>query len=624
MFLPKMGSLAGCAALLALGLAAAGPAVAVTISEFPVPTAGSQPNGAVPGPDGNLWFVELNGNNIARVTPAGVITEFPVPTAASQPSGITAGPDGNLWFSEAAGNKIGRITMSGQITEFPIPTGASSPETIVTGPDGNLWFAERDGNQIGRITPSGQITEFPVPTASSQPIRIISGADGNLWFVENQGNKVGRITPAGVITEFPIPTAGAQPQQIIDGPDGNFWFVETGANRIGRITPAGVITEFVLPGANSQPNRIVAGRDNNLWFTESNRNRIGRITPAGAITEFVLPNAASGPNRINRGRDTNLWFTENAGNRLGRITYDGVITEFPVTTTPTNFIQILNSFDGNLWYLGGNGNVVGRVTDPAFNAASLAAAVLPGSRSVQVGGVATAFATIINSGNATAKSCQINDLLVRDPEVFSYQTTDPSTNALTGTPNTPVDIPANSFQTFVFSMTATGPFVPQDLRLGFSCTDVGSVGFIVGVNTFLLSASSGPVPDVVALGATSTGDGILHLPGSAGANAFAVATANVGASGAITFTADTAGANLPLAISVCQTDPANGTCLSPAGSSASANVATGATPTFAVFVQAIGSVPFDPANSRIFGRFTDASNAIRGETSVAVTTVALP
>src|SRR5262249_48711913 len=125
-------------------------------------------------------------------------------------------------------------------------------------------------------------------------------------------------------------------------------------------------------------------------------------------------------------------------------------------------------------------------------------------------------------------------------------------------------------------------------------------------------------------GATPTGDGILHLPGAAGANAFAVATANVGAGGAITFSADTAGANLPLAISVCQTNPANGTCLGQAGSSANANIPMGATPTFAVFVQAMGSVPFDPANSRIFGRFKDAGGAIRGETSVAVTTVALP
>jgi streptogramin lyase len=33
---------------------------------------------------------------------AGVITEYPVPTAGSNLNGITAGQDGTLWFAEAA------------------------------------------------------------------------------------------------------------------------------------------------------------------------------------------------------------------------------------------------------------------------------------------------------------------------------------------------------------------------------------------------------------------------------------------------------------------------------------------------------------------------------------------
>ena len=49
---------------------------------------------------------------------AQTITEFPVPTAESGPQGIAAGPDGALWFTEMEGGNVGRITTAGTITEF--------------------------------------------------------------------------------------------------------------------------------------------------------------------------------------------------------------------------------------------------------------------------------------------------------------------------------------------------------------------------------------------------------------------------------------------------------------------------------------------------------------------------
>ena len=84
-------------------------AVASTIAEFPVPTSHGGPAGIAAGPDGNLWFTELEGNQLGRITPSGTITEFAIPTSHSGPVGIAAGPDGNLWFTETYGNKIGRL-----------------------------------------------------------------------------------------------------------------------------------------------------------------------------------------------------------------------------------------------------------------------------------------------------------------------------------------------------------------------------------------------------------------------------------------------------------------------------------------------------------------------------------
>ena len=143
---------------------------------------------------------------------------------------------------------------------------------------------------------------------------------------------------------------------------------------------------------------------------------------------------------------------------------------------------------------------------------------------------------------------------------------------------------------------------------------------IPGLNTLLFSASNTPVPDIVALAATTSNDGILNIPGANGAGAFAVATVNVGASGSITASADTGGASIPVNIFICQTNPGTGACLAAPGTSVTTTINANATPTFGIFVQGNGNVPFDPAGNRIFVRFKDGGNVTRGSTSVAVRT----
>jgi hypothetical protein len=183
-----------------------------------------------------------------------------------------------------------------------------------------------------------------------------------------------------------------------------------------------------------------------------------------------------------------------------------------------------------------------------------------------------------------------------------------------------VNLAAGAAQSFVIAFTPTAPLDPTDVALGFVCSTSVGAPVTPGVNTLLLSASATPVPDIVALAATASKDGILHIPGNSGSNAFAVATVNLGTSAMITATANTGPASLPLAISICQTDSTTGQCLAAARPSAAAVIKGGATPTFGIFVTAIAGVPFLPATNRIFVEFSDANEVVRGSTSVAVET----
>jgi hypothetical protein len=170
------------------------------------------------------------------------------------------------------------------------------------------------------------------------------------------------------------------------------------------------------------------------------------------------------------------------------------------------------------------------------------------------------------------------------------------------------------------AFTPSRSLLTKDVRLRFGCENSLAAESVVGLNTVLVSISSTAVPDIVALAATSSNDGIVNIPGTNGTGAFAVATANVGATETISASADTGGLTLPVNISLCQTDPASGQRISTIGSSVTTQINANATPTFGIFVGGNGNVLFDPAANRVFVRFKDSGGTTRGSTSVAVRT----
>ena len=246
-------------------------------------------------------------------------------------------------------------------------------------------------------------------------------------------------------------------------------------------------------------------------------------------------------------------------------------------------------------------------------------AVLPTSRSVQVGVPATAFATLINSGDEPAEACGLSPATAV-AGTFSYQTTDPATNTPVGTADTPVDIAAGGSQSFVFALTPTAPFVPTDVELTFRCANTNPAPVVTNLNTLLVGADAGPVPDVIALSATLTEDGVARLPAVPGSVAFGIAAANVGTDAVVDLAATSAA---DVTLSWCQTDAA-AACVTPSAPTSTPLPVTidgGATPTFSVFATAVGDVPFEPATNRIVVTFTDtATGRTVGATSVAVTT----
>jgi hypothetical protein len=247
-------------------------------------------------------------------------------------------------------------------------------------------------------------------------------------------------------------------------------------------------------------------------------------------------------------------------------------------------------------------------------------------RIVQFGEAATAFATIINSGSTTARGCAIAPN-TREPVTFLYQTTDPATNQLTGTPNTPVDISPGGAQTFLVSVTVES-HAPQTLvYMLFACTNAAPAPILPDLNTLTISAWSSRTPEILAIAVTPTHDGIVNVP-PGGTATYAVAAMNIGpqtlsCNGSSPVTVD---APLYSTAYVCETDPRTGICRTPLARQMSRKFAAGEVVTFNVVIQSQSAglpIAFDPVEHRSTIRFSDYNcftAPATGRTSIAVRT----
>jgi hypothetical protein len=477
----------------------------------------------------------------------------------------------------------------------------SNRDLISGNPDSNreifLWTA---GSGLTQLTSSNGGGNANVsPSISADGARIAFSSDRNLTGGNADGNlEIFLWTSGSGITQLTNTTGGFNLAPSINA-DG---------------TRIAFFSNRDLTGSNADLNTEIF-----LWTQGSGLTQLTNSTGGGSSEPSINADgtriAFSSNNNLTGGNadgglEIFLW---THGSGLTQLTnFTGGDSTNPSINADGTKIAFLSTADLTGGNPDGNSEIF-LATLPALPATTLAAAVLPTERTGLVGGAhVTAFATILNTGPVPATGCAIAPL-TPVAATFLYQTTDP-TNALTGSPNTPVDIPAGGAQSFLLALTPTAPFAVTELAFSFACTNSAPAPSIAGVNTFRLRATTTPAPDPVALVAVGPpNDGILRL---ASTGAFAVATVNVGAPGLLTVSAE-AGA-LPVTISVCETNSQTGQCLAPPSPSVQAQINAGATPTFGVFVSADTPIPFDPATNRIQVHLEGG-----GGTSVAVCTAPL-
>ncbi|MEE2526366.1 hypothetical protein V0U79_08305 [Hyphobacterium sp. HN65] len=280
-----------------------------------------------------------------------------------------------------------------------------------------------------------------------------------------------------------------------------------------------------------------------------------------------------------------------------------------------------------VWNVGEARELEARFTLDSVPDGLIVAAVLPGARSGYVGGPdVTVFTSVVSRYSTPAQSCTIT-APEGAPATLGYRRVD-ATNSPIGPANPVFDLTAGGSAAFVLALTPTEATPAQGMNFApvITCENAALTP-LPGVNTFALSIDTVPVPDILSIAVTPSADGVIRIPSSGGASFMSAAALNIGVGdgsaadgeATITVTADDGGAGLPVSLFLCETD-ASSNCLAPPASSVTTVFGTGAH-FFAVFAraQAGSGIAFDPANARVYLRFTDANGVVRSVTSAAIT-----
>ena len=569
---------------------------------------------------GGTLYAADNRDLIVKIDPAGGTTTYAVSAAAG---GIVCTPDGTPVFTQsyvAAGSEIDEITSSGMVAPLLVGT-LNDPAGIVSDGHGSLYVTAIGG--IDRVAASGAVSRFLSVQSVGSPLAMDSA--GNLFAVS--GSSVVKVTPDGTVSSvYSVPQTVDVSALAVDGAE-NVYVAEGSfppppfnppSATVVKVAPNGVasvlsnqfelITSLQVDAAGDV---FVSAPGDMISKGLALSPYIAEITPAG--DERTITWDAGGPIALDA--SDHIYVVPPLSNQLLRYDLSGAASTVLNSPLLAQVTGLTIDPIGNLY---ATASYPDQLLQIVLTPSPLAAAVLPGSRSVQQGTAATVFASMVNGGDADLANCRPS-LPGTAPSALSLdsQTTNPATNAPTGQPDQPVTIPAHGSQSFLLSFAASAPLVAPGQALSFGCDGATAAPILPGVGTVDLLFSAEPVADIVALAATGSGDGILQAPLGQG-GAFAVATIDAGAAAPIIVTADTGGASLPVSVLLCQTDPATAQCLAMPTPSIQLAYAANATPTFSVFVTPSAAVPLDPGAARIFIRFSDAAGNLHGSTSVAV------
>ena len=186
--------------------------------------------------NGVLWFTGQGGWYGRLDAATGAIDVWKAPRGAG-PYGMAATPAGDVYFVSLAGNYLARVDIgTGKATVIDPPTPRQGARRVWSDSQGRLWVSYWNTGQVGMYDPAtGHWREWTLPGPGPQAYSVWVDAADKIWLTEWSANAILRFDP---VTEkfdsYPSDRPGARVREM-QGRAGEAWGAESGNDRLVMI-----------------------------------------------------------------------------------------------------------------------------------------------------------------------------------------------------------------------------------------------------------------------------------------------------------------------------------------------------------------------------------------------------
>ena len=206
---------------------------AVKAFSLPDSAANANLNTAAFDRNGVLWFTGQSGYYGSVNPRSGEVRAWKAPRG-SGPYGIAATPAGEIYYVSLAGNHLARVDIaSGLATVIDPPTARQGARRVWSDSKGRLWISEWNSGQVSMFDPSnGQWRQWMPPVRDARTYSVYVDERDKVWLTEWTSNAVMRFDPMTEKFEsFRSDRDGARVRQMLGRP-GEAWGAESGTDRL--------------------------------------------------------------------------------------------------------------------------------------------------------------------------------------------------------------------------------------------------------------------------------------------------------------------------------------------------------------------------------------------------------